>query len=82
MYRKELVSAFLLAGVLAAAACGDREGDAGAADGRAVTPADSPQVPGMVTGTTGAPGPGTVGAPGTPSGPNPDTIGRDTINRP
>ncbi len=33
-----------------------------------------PEEGGMVTGTTGAPGPGTVGTPGTPAAPDPDTM--------
>lgn len=53
--------------LLLAGACGG-----GAEQPAAETGADS--LPGMTTGTTGAPGPGTAGTPGTPAATEPDTL--------
>lgn len=64
--RKELIPAVLVLAMLAG--CGGGEPPAGDQD---EAPAEEG---GMVTGTTGAPGPGTVGTPGTPGAPDPDTI--------
>lgn len=67
------IVAVALSFAFAASACADAENDTAPFEDASVAPHDTVGDPGIVTGTTGAPGPGTVGTPGT------DEVQTDTM---